>query len=350
MKIRQLLLLIFGFCNLLLLSCRVAEEIKLPPKNLVITTDISSDGSGKVVFTATAENVSSFEFNLGNSETLGSATGKLTYIYTEVGTKTYQVVVTAKSSSGLTLQKSVEVTVKVNAFGTTLIWSDEFDVDGAPDATKWTYDLGDGCPNNCGWGNNESEYYTKRPENVIVEGGILKIKAIKESYNTKPYTSARILTQGKFSFTYGKVEIRAKLPVGAGTWPALWMLGSDIGTAGWPNCGEIDIMEHVGKDLNRIYGTLHYPGRSGGNANGSSKIINNVTTEYHIYTLEWTASSIKIFADGELIHFVSNNIGIPFNHDFFIIMNVAMGGNFGGPVDASITNATMEVDYIRVYK
>lgn len=149
---------------------------------------------------------------------------------------------------------------------------------------------------------------------------------------------------------YGKVEVRAKIPAGVGTWPAIWMLGADIGTAGWPACGEIDIMEHRGSELNKIFGTLHYPGRSGGNADGNTKVIANATTEFHLYTLDWSAASIKIYADNILVHTVANSTAIPFNHDFFFILNLAIGGNFAGAVDATLSNATMEVDYIRVYK
>ena len=148
----------------------------------------------------------------------------------------------------------------------------------------------------------------------------------------------------------GRIEVRAKFPTGVGTWPAAWMLGDNIGTVGWPNCGETDIAEHLGRDLNKIYGTLHYTGRSGGNADGGTKVISNATTEFNKYSLEWTAASIKIFVDDQLIHSVVNSTNIPFNHDFFFILNVAMGGAFGGAVDPAFTNSTMEVDYIRVYK
>ena len=230
---------------------------------------------------------------------------------------------------------------------TTLLWFDEFNTNGAPDSTKWGYDIGTG---NNGWGNAELQYYTNRPQNVIVEGGFLKIKAIRETFSGSAFTSARVLTQNKFAFTYGKVEIRAKLPEGVGTWPALWMLGSNIKTNPWPACGEIDIMEHLGKDLNNIYGTLHYLDSTGGTANGATKRLKNVSTQFHIYSLEWTVSTIKIFADGQLVHSVPNSSSLPFNSDFFFIMNVAMGGNFPGPVDLAVTSATMEVDYIRVYK
>jgi len=233
---------------------------------------------------------------------------------------------------------------------TRLVWSDEFNYNGAPDSLKWSYENGNGCPENCGWGNNELENYTSRPQNVIVQNGVLKITAIKEKYNGSDYTSSRILTKGKFAFKYGKVEVRAKLPAGMGTWPAIWMLGDNIDTAGWPASGEIDIMEHRGRDLNKIFGTLHYPGHSGGNANGSTKMITNATTAFHKYTLEWTPSFIRIYVDDQLYHTIANSAAMPFNHDFFFILNVAMGGGFGGAVDPAFTNSSMEIDYIRVYQ
>ena len=226
------------------------------------------------------------------------------------------------------------------------VFFDEFSVDGAPDSSKWGYDLG----NNNGWGNNEAQYYTNRTQNAVVSNGTLKINLIKEPYQGYNYTSARLLSKGKYSMKYGKVEIRAKIPSGGGTWPALWMLGDNIDSVGWPACGEIDIMEHVGNQLNRIFGTLHYPGRSGGNADGESVMISNATTEFHIYSMEWNASTIKIYVDNQLFFTYNNNANSPFNQNFFFIMNVAMGGNFGGTIDPNVTNASMEVDYIRVYQ
>jgi len=331
-----------------LFSCKKSDSgANLVPANLVVKTEISTDGSGTVVFTATADGAVSFDFEYGNGESATVPSGAVTYKYLTVGTFTYPVIVTAKGSSGLTAKKTVPVTVTVNAVVLGLVWSDEFNTDGAPDPAKWGYDLGTGSG---GWGNSELEYYTSRPENVIVQGGVLKIKAIKESYSGSDYTSARILTMNKYAFTYGKVEVRAKLPAGVGTWPAAWMLGSNLNTAIWPACGEIDIMEHRGSELNKIFGTLHYPGRSGGSADGSTYVISNATTDFHIYSLEWTAAALKISVDGIVFHTVTNSANIPFNHDFFFILNGAMGGTFGGSVDPAFTSATMEVDYIRVYK
>ncbi|MFA9190095.1 family 16 glycosylhydrolase [Flavobacterium sp. FZUC8N2.13] len=227
---------------------------------------------------------------------------------------------------------------------TDLIWSDEFNTDGAPDSSKWGYDLGTGQD---GWGNNESQSYTQAADNVIVSNGTLKITAKKVGSS---YTSARLKTEGKFDFTYGRVEVRAKLPSGGGTWPAIWMLGADYATNTWPACGEIDIMEYRGNQPNVIHGTLHYPGRSGGNGNTNSTTIANASSEFHVYKTIWSPASITIYVDDVLFHTVPNNSTIPFNKDFFMILNVAMGGTFGGAIDPAFVESSMEVDYVRVYQ
>ena len=337
-------------CFLVLISCNKgssAATANLTPANLVVTAIISTDGSGSVAFTATATNTTSYAYEFGNGDIKTATTGSINYQYTLAGTNTYSVIVTAISSTGLTAKASTQVTVTTNAAAPKLLWSEEFNTDGAPDPAKWGYDLGTGSN---GWGNAELEYYTSRPENVIVQGGVLKINVLKENYNGSAYTSARLLSKDKFAFTYGKVEIKAKFSAGAGTWPAIWMLGSDVATTPWPGCGEIDIMEHLGRTLNTIYGTLHYPGHSGGSADGSTTVIADATTAFHIYSLEWTPAAIKISVDGLLFHTTVNSSAVPFNHDFFFIVNFAMGGGFGGPVDPAFTAGTMEVDYIRVYK
>ncbi len=318
------------------------------PTNLQITSNVSTDSSGNVSFTATAVNAVSYVYEFGDGSIGHAGSGDTVHQYTSIGTNTYTVTVTATGSTGITAKQTVQVTVtvKVQTNPPGLFWSEEFNVDGAPDPTKWGYDIG----NNNGWGNNELEYYTNRPQNVIVQGGVLKIMTVKESYNGYGYTSARILTKDKFAFTYGKVEIRAKLPTGVGTWPALWTLGSDVATNPWPACGEMDIMEQKGSDLNKIYGTIHYPGHSGANGVGSTTTTSNSTTEYHIYTLDWSATAINMYVDNNLFFTFANSGAVPFNHDFFLILNVAMGGNFGGTVDPAFTNSEMDVDYIRIYK
>ncbi|MDI9366227.1 MAG: family 16 glycosylhydrolase [Flavobacterium sp.] len=315
-----------------------------PPSNLIVKAVVNTDNSGNVAFTATATNAVTFDFDYGNGVFATVPSGSVTYKYPSSGTYTINVI--AKSSGGKTISQSVTLTVTVTL---ALIFSDEFETTGTPDASKWGYDIGIG-PGNDGWGNNELQYYTSSSTNASVSNGTLKITAVKESYSGRAYTSARLLSQNKFSFKYGKVEVRAKLPAGVGTWPAIWMLGNNISSVSWPACGEIDIMEHKGSELNKIHGTFHYPGRSGGNADGNTVTIANASTEFHIYSAEWSASSIKLFVDGQLIHTLNNSSSLPFNQNFFIILNLAMGGNFGGTVDAAFSSATMEIDYVRVYQ
>ena len=324
---------------ILLISCSSSDggssnDIEITPSNLVISTEIvgknstnpNGDGSGIVKFTISATNASSYIISYGDGNVLNATSGLNSYTYKTAGTFSYIVTVTANNGS-----KSISstVTVTINVSSETL-FSDEFNTDGTPDSSKWGYDIGTGSG---GWGNNESQNYTNRPDNVKVENGVLKIIAKKESYQGSNYTSARLLSKGKFSVKYGKIEFRAKLPVGGGTWPALWMLGDNISTVSWPACGEIDIMEHIGNDLNKIHGTLHYTGRSGGNADSTSKVISNATTEFHIYSIDWRADYIKFYIDNVLFKTFTNTSNLPFNQKFFLIMNCAMGGNFGGTID-----------------
>ena len=225
-----------------------------------------------------------------------------------------------------------------------LIWEDTFDVDGAPDPAKWTYDLGTG---DNGWGNSESQTYTKSPDNVKTEDGILKITAKAENGG---YTSSRIKTDGIFAFTYGRVEVRAKLPSGGGTWPAIWMLGQNFATVSWPACGEIDIMEHVGNNQGIVHSSLHYPGNSGGNAVSKNTTVDTASTEFHNYSVEWSPENIKFSVDDKVFHTFPNSAATPFNSDFFLILNLAMGGNFGGAIDPAFIESTLEIDYVKIYQ
>ena len=348
------ILLIISIFSFLFFSCGgsssgSSDPVVTTPTNLVInkvvvgssTTMPNGDGTGVVNFTVSANNAKEYKMSV-DGEILTSTTGSFTYTFKQSGTNDHTVYVSAYNGDKF-ISGSTIVTVYVIPKA---VFFDEFSVDGAPDSSKWGYDLG----NNNGWGNNEAQYYTNRTQNAVVSNGTLKINLIKEAYQGYNYTSARLLSKGKYSMKYGKVEIRAKIPSGGGTWPALWMLGDNIDSVGWPACGEIDIMEHVGNQLNRIFGTLHYPGRSGGNADGASVMISNATTEFHIYSMEWNESTIKIYVDNQLFFTYNNNPNSPFNQNFFFIMNLAMGGNFGGTIDPNVTNATMEVDYIRVYQ
>lgn len=232
-----------------------------------------------------------------------------------------------------------------------LFWEDNFDTDGAPDPDKWTYDLGTGSN---GWGNRESQFYTKRPENVQISNGTLKIIAKREDHEGSEFTSARLKTEGKFEFTYGKVEVRAKLPSGGGTWPAIWMLGADIATKSWPACGEMDIMEHVGNNQNVVQSAVHSPSSFGNTQNKGETKVDGVADDFHLYQLEWTAEELRFGVDGNNYYTYAPEViddeTFPFRKDFFLILNVAMGGGLGGEIDPVFRESTMEVDYVKVFK
>ena len=232
-----------------------------------------------------------------------------------------------------------------------LVWEDDFLFNGAPSSSRWSYDIGTG---NNGWGNEESQFYTDRPENVFIANGVLNIIAKRENFSGSQFTSTRMKTQGKYGFTYGKVEIKAKLPVGKGTWPALWTLGSNITEVGWPACGEIDIMEHVGNNQNVIQAALHTPSSNGGTINKGSLTVPGVSNEFHVYEMEWTADEINFSVDGSKYYTykpdVQNADTWPYNMDQFLILNVAMGGTFGGDIEAGFTESSMQVDYVKVYQ
>lgn len=232
-----------------------------------------------------------------------------------------------------------------------LIWSDEFNTDGAPSSTNWGYDIGAG-----GWGNGELQYYTSRSENVIQQSGNLVITAKKELYNGSNYTSARLKTQGKFSFTYGKVEVRAKLPSGIGVWPAIWMLGDNITSLGWPACGEVDIMEYWGYIPNVVSSAIHTPSSYGNTVNHHSYSLPTAEEEFHVYGVEWTTTQIRFYVDG-VLHYtyapsVFNSSTWPFTNNQFIILNLAIGGNTDGGqgVDDNIFPQQFLIDYVRVYQ
>ncbi|WP_026728667.1 glycoside hydrolase family 16 protein [Flavobacterium denitrificans] len=348
-KISFLIALLFS-C----LSCSSGNDggddapVATGPSNLSVQVEVigktvakpDGDGSGKIKLTISATNAVSYKVLIDN-QLKEITTGDFSYEFTASGTKNYPIVVSAYNGS-----QFVSTTTSVNVFvARKILWADEFDVNGAPNTSKWGYNTGTGD----GWGNNELEYYTTRPENVIIENGILKIKAIKEEYMGSHYTSARMLTKGKFSFKYGRAEVRAKLPVGGGTWPAFWMLGDNIDTAPWPACGEVDILESVGNNPNVNHSSLHSPGRSGNTPDTATTTVPNSATEFHVYAAEWTAESIKFYVDDNLFYTYANSSSTPFNANFFLILNLAMGGNFGGKVDPNFTSATFEVDYVRVY-
>lgn len=237
--------------------------------------------------------------------------------------------------------------------GYKVVWSDEFEgpEGGAVDPTKWTHDIG-----GTGWGNNELEYYTDGAANAALDGnGNLIITAKKQSMSGMMYTSARLKTQGLYTFTYGRVESRMKIPSGMGLWPAFWMLGSNITSNPWPNCGEIDIMENIGKEPNIIHATIHGPGYYA--ENGPTKqysLPDPVAGAFHVFAIEWEPDVIRWYVDG-VLYSTKTKADIPSNatwvysHPFFLLLNVAVGGGWpGNPDSTTMFPQTMTVDYVRV--
>jgi beta-glucanase (GH16 family) len=237
-------------------------------------------------------------------------------------------------------------------FETTPVWTDEFDNGSKPSNSKWVTEVGGG-----GWGNNELQYYTNG-NNSQVANGVLTITAKKEDFENRKYTSTRIISRGLGDFLYGRVESRIKLPRGRGTWPAFWMLPTDSDYGTWPRSGEIDILEHVGYEPGVVHASVHTEeyNHTKGTQKTDKTTVANVDSEFHLYRVDWTPYSVKGFVDGvQYFEFVNSNTGYktwPFDKRFFIVLNVAVGGNWGGAlgVDDSVFPATMEVDYVRVYK
>ena len=239
--------------------------------------------------------------------------------------------------------------------GWTLVWNDEFEGDGLPDSDKWVYDVG-----GHGWGNNELQtYYARNAETARVEDGVLIIRAsLVGEGPSKEYKSARMKTAGKGDWVYGRVEVRADLPSGLGTWPAIWMLPSDNAYGGWPNSGEIDIMEHVGFDPNVVHGTVHTGAfnHSIGTHKGGQIQVSGATDGFNVYAIEWSEEKIDFFVNGERYFTFENTDGgppeWPFDQRFHLVMNIAIGGNWGGQhgVDDIIFPQEMRVDYVRVYE
>jgi len=252
---------------------------------------------------------------------------------------------------------AVDYTSPISYEGYSMVWSDEFD-GSTLNSSNWTHEIGDGCNNNlCGWGNNELEYY--RSENTTIADGLLTITAKQESFGGRNYTSSRIKTQGKKFFTYGRINVRAKLPKGQGIWPAAWMLGESITTVSWPASGEIDIMEMVGGTINRektTHGTIHYSNAGGSReyTGGSTTVANGLLADaFHVYSIDWDSTSIKWSLDGVQFHSeqITSSDRTEFHENFFFLLNVAVGGDWPGAPNAETQfPQQMQVDYVRVFQ
>ncbi|MGC9150897.1 MAG: family 16 glycosylhydrolase [Microbacter sp.] len=287
-----------------------------------------------------------------NGKQVGT-TANLTFSYTfsNVGIDTVQVVASNGNGSATSDKVPVRVDYNPSNIPSNLTWSDEFN-GTTLDMTKWNFDLGQS-----GWGNNELENYTN--SNDSISNGILYIiaKLVGPGQTVGSYTSCRINTAGKESMTYGRIEVSAKLPVGKGTWPAFWMLGSDFGSIGWPGCGEVDIMEEVGYDPGNIHGSIHTPSSYGNTVNTGTKMVSSCSSQYHIYGVIWTPVAIRFYIDDPSNIYYTYNPATknastwPFDNPCFIILNLAIGGNWGGVqgVDDSIFPQYYSIDYVRVY-
>ena len=341
------------------------------PANLMVEIVSIDNQSFEVVIQASGDHVDQYHFFIGESETPEEINkdGLFEFTFDDFGL--YSVSVKAYGTSGKYIKKSV--TVKIEApdddpvplsrgyttpesyEGYTLAWQDEFN--GNSIGNSWVFEIGDGCPNVCGWGNNELEYY--RQENAWVADSVLTIEAREESFGTRSYTSTRMKTQGKVTFQYGRVDIRALLPKGQGLWPALWTLGENITSVSWPDCGEIDIMEMIGGDgrENTVYGTAHWEYNGEHASYGQSKTLPasnyNFNEAYHVFTILWNENSIKWYVDDQLF----NEIDITgadmteFHQPHFLIFNVAVGGNWpGAPNQTTLFPQQMKVDYVRVFQ
>lgn len=358
---------------ILLLACSASDsESRVTPTDLTVNVTVvgaddsnpNGDGSGVIQVTATAKNAVRYAFRFENGDLQDSQSGTIEHTFTKDGINSYTIIAWAYSETGEFINESLNTDVfKSDEEFTTLVFSDEFEYEGSPDTEKWHHQI---IPPNAGsWFNGELQHYTDRTENSFVSNGTLKINALKEQYatggSTKSFTSARL--NSKFVFTYGRVEVKAKLPDEAGTWPAIWTLGANIneignyfgdqyGNVGWPACGEIDIMEQKGWDKSNTLAYFHWGDTNTGEykSTGGETTVANTSGEFHIYSLEWNDGSMKVLVDDELVFELSNTTDKPFDNPHYLLLNLAMGGNLGGDISPNFTEDTLEIDYVRVYQ
>lgn len=369
--------LIFAPFIFFLLACQGST---LPNLELTVT----KLDEGKVVVEANAEGAKIYRFSFGDSSEFFEQSGSGIKEYNYENNGDYLITVWAffnsenlddfstnsvnisisnalgNNTSGQFIDNSEQATIYP---GYTLVFSDEFNYQGMPLDSKWHMQYKPIFGST--WANGELQHYTRRIENAEVGNGTLKITAKRESYtynsSTLNFTSARL--NSKFDFTYGRVDVRAKLPSKQGTWPAIWTLGSNInelgnyfgnskGSVGWPECGEIDILEQKGDNKQKTLGTFHWRDESSGNSSyGLETNVSNVSTEYHLYSLIWTSNSLKILVDNQVFVEMNNKIGEEeFRNPHYLLLNIAMGGSLGGQVPSDFDSDIMEIDYVRIYQ
>ena len=345
-------------------------SVVIIPTNLTLSIEIvgadgnnpNGDGSGVIQCTATATDAVKYGFKIDAGDEIESFSGTFDFTFTNEGTNSYLVTVFAYSSTDHSISAFQTITVYVQDTGPQIVWADEFDGSGAINTTNWFHQTQ--LPAGGSWYNGEVQHYTNRTDNSNVSGGNLNIIAKKEEFtdqgHTKQYTSARL--NSKFAFTYGRVEVRAKLPTGVGTWPAIWLLGRNINEAGaywetqgygavsWPDCGEIDIMEHWGNNQNFVQSAIHTPSSYGGTINHGGQTIATASSAFHVYAMEWTEEQM-VFSVDDVVHYtynptVKNADTWPFDAEQYIILNIAIEPG----IDPAFTQSAMEIDYIRVYQ
>lgn len=361
--IKQLFFLIF-LISFSLLACDNGTPETNEPENLTVNIDISNVNEGIVDITATAENAVEYKVLINEDENsaLTNSSGVFQLDFDEEGF--FDIEVRAYGNSGKFIKKDSQVEITLgneinpeDGYTTplsypdyTLVWNDEFNGTSI-NTSDWNFETGTG---DGGWGNNELQYY--RSSNAWVEDGLLVIHADDDGYQDSDYTSTRMTTQNNRYFQYGRIDIKALLPEGKGIWPALWMLGQNFSSVGWPACGEIDIMEMVGGSgrENTVHGTLHWENSGHVQTGGSYETLgNNFAEQYHVFTLLWDETSIKWLVDDVQYHVIDIQPAhmTEFHNPFFFIFNVAVGGNWpGSPDETTVFPQRMKVDYVRVFQ
>ncbi|HLN53975.1 MAG TPA: glycoside hydrolase family 16 protein [Lentimicrobium sp.] len=344
------------------LSCSKSEsDDKSDPSNLVVNITVSDTDEFTILVTAQADNVTEFQLFIDDDAEPVSTNANGSFEYTFNSEGFHTVTIKAFGTSGKYIKNDSQILIgsgevpigegystPMEYDGMQLVWNDEF-IGSTVDASNWTFETGAG-----GWGNNEWQYY--RPDNAWVEGGTLTIEARKEAWQQSNYTSARMVTRNKRSFQYGRIDIRALLPEGQGIWPALWMLGNNLGNVGWPACGELDIMEMIGGSGREktVYGTMHYDDNGHKQAGGQYTLPSGTfADEYHVFTVIWDANYIKWYVNDNLFKTLDIRPAYltEFHQPGFFIFNIAVGGNWPGYPNATTHfPQQMKVDYIRVFQ